>query len=88
LSFDRNPAFAHKCATFWDVSGNTACVHLQFEDRTFTIDAEVMEDQCLLGFIPLERLDLIVDPKQQRLVGRDPRGPTFRGYSPFPLPLD
>lgn len=53
-------------------------LQIQFEDRECTVDAYVMGDQCLLGFIPLECMDLVVDPKGQPLVGAHPGGPLFR----------
>jgi clan AA aspartic protease len=53
-------------------------VAIQFEDRQCSMDAYVMGDECLLGFIALECMDLVVDPKQQRLVGKHPGGPVHR----------
>jgi clan AA aspartic protease len=54
------------------------CLQMQFEGRSCTTDAYVLPgDECLLGFIPLELMDLIVDPKQQALVYRHPDGPVF-----------
>ena len=50
-------------------------IQLAFDNRDCLIDAYVMGDECLLGFIPLECMDLAVDPKGQRLVGRHADGP-------------
>jgi clan AA aspartic protease len=55
-----------------------APVQIEFEDRQCSADAFVMGDECLLGFIPLECMDLVVDPKRQCLVGKHPGGPIFR----------
>ena len=33
-------------------------------------------EEVLLGAIPMEDLDLVVDPARQQVVPRDPRGPT------------
>jgi len=41
-------------------------------------EALVMGEECLIGVVPLEVMDLIVDPKLQRLVGRLPDGPCTR----------
>jgi clan AA aspartic protease len=53
-------------------------IELRFEERSCTTDAYVMGDQCLMGFIPLEALDLMVDPLRQSLVGRHPGGMLHR----------
>lgn len=41
-------------------------------------DAYVMGDQILIGQTLLERTDLLVDCKNQRVVGRHPEGPVHR----------
>lgn len=53
-------------------------VQIRFEDRTYLTEALVLGTECLVGVVPLEVLDLIVDPKTQRLVGRLPEGPCVR----------
>jgi clan AA aspartic protease len=53
-------------------------VQIRFEDRTYLTEALVLGSECLVGVVPLEVLDLIVDPKLQRLVGRLPEGPCVR----------
>lgn len=53
-------------------------IEIQIEDRVCKTEAYVMGDQCLLGFIPLEALDLMVDPARQSLVGRHPGGMLHR----------
>jgi clan AA aspartic protease len=53
-------------------------IQIDFEDRSCRTEAYVMGDQCLLGFIPLEAMDLVVDPGLGRLVGRHPGGPLHR----------
>jgi predicted aspartyl protease len=48
-------------------------------DRRCTLEAVVLgQQECLLGQIPLEAMDLIVDPKRQRVIGRHPEGAIFR----------
>jgi len=53
-------------------------VQIHFEDRSYLTEALVMGTECLVGVVPLEVMDLIVDPKLQRLVGRLPDGPCTR----------
>jgi clan AA aspartic protease len=45
-------------------------VEIRFENRRTTVDAVVMpgETEVLLGSIPLEDMDVLVDPRQQKLV--------------------
>ncbi len=50
-------------------------VRVYFQDRDHGTDALVMGNECLLGAIPLEGMDLIIDPKNQKLMGRYPDGP-------------
>ncbi|GHT93195.1 hypothetical protein FACS1894140_6130 [Spirochaetia bacterium] len=47
-------------------------VRLQWEDRHVTLDPWVVtgEGDVLLGAFPLEVMDLIVDPRNERLIGR------------------
>lgn len=49
-------------------------LEIQFEGRSIYFEAFVLGDECLMGQIPLEGLDLIVDPKRQRLIGAHPEG--------------
>ena len=46
-------------------------VEIRWENRSFTMPAMLVEDapETLLGVIPLEGMDLIVDPLQLKLVG-------------------
>ncbi len=53
-------------------------VQIHFEDRSYLTEALVMGKGCLIGVVPLEVMDLIIDPKLQRLVGRLPDGPCTR----------
>ena len=45
-------------------------VHIHFENRTACCRAFVLPDadEVLLGVIPLEEMDVIIDPKSQKLV--------------------
>ncbi|MDR1174522.1 MAG: hypothetical protein LBK83_03500 [Treponema sp.] len=51
--------------------GLTEPVEVRWKDRTISIQAEVMPDavDILLGTLPLEGLDLYVDPVNQKLAG-------------------
>ena len=50
-------------------------VRVEVAGRTCFVGAMVFGDEVLLGAIPMEDLDLLVDPTRQKLVPRDPRGP-------------
>jgi clan AA aspartic protease len=45
-------------------------VEIRFHDRTFVTEAAVLGDECLMGVIPLEAMDLVVDPKLLRVSAR------------------
>ena len=49
----------------------TGPVEIRWENRSFTMPAMLVENapDILLGVIPLEGMDLIVDPKNQKLIG-------------------
>jgi clan AA aspartic protease len=51
-------------------------VEIHFENRSTTVRAVVLPgaEEPLLGSIPLEDLDVVIDPKQQRLIV-NPRSP-------------
>ena len=53
-----------------------AAVRLTVQDRDFTSDVAEIPDDCpvLIGQIPLEGLDLVVDPIGQRLIGNPEHG--------------
>jgi clan AA aspartic protease len=55
-------------------------VEIKFDDRTYVTEAAVMGDECLLGCIPLEAMDLVVNPKLERVTPnpKHPDGPVFR----------
>ena len=50
-------------------------VRVEVAGRTCFVGAMVFGDEVLLGAIPMEDLDLLVDTGRQQLVPRDPRGP-------------
>ena len=50
-------------------------VRLEVGDRVCFVGAMVFGDEVLLGAIPMEDLDLLVDPARRQVVPRDPRGP-------------
>ena len=58
-------------------------VRVEVAGRTCFVGAMVFGDEVLLGAIPMEDLDLLVDPTRQTLVPRDPRGPASvaKGFS-------
>jgi clan AA aspartic protease len=45
-------------------------VEVRFENRRTTVDAVVLSDQgeVLLGSVPMEDLDVLIDPKRQKLI--------------------
>lgn len=53
-------------------------IQIDYEDRSCMTQAYVMGDECLLGCVPLECMDLAVDPVKERLVGRHPGGSLHR----------
>lgn len=56
--------------------GIYSTVRLTVQGREFTCDVAEIPDDCpvLIGQIPLEGLDFVVDPIQQRLVGNPEHG--------------
>ena len=57
-------------------TGICAAVRLTVQGRDFTTDVAEIPDDCpvLIGQIPLEGLDFVVDPIGQRLVGNPEHG--------------
>jgi hypothetical protein len=51
-------------------------VRLTVQDRDFTVDVAAVPDDCpvLIGQIPLEGLDFVVDPVGQKLIGNPEHG--------------
>jgi clan AA aspartic protease len=45
-----------------------APIEIAFENRTYVTEAVVLGNEPLLGVIPLEAMDLMVDPRQQALI--------------------
>ena len=45
-------------------------LEIRFENRRTTVDAVVLADrgEVLLGSVPMEDLDVIIDPKRQKLI--------------------
>ncbi len=56
--------------------GIYSTVRLTVQGREFTCDVAEIPDDCpvLIGQIPLEGLDFVVDPIQQRLIGNPEHG--------------
>ena len=56
-----------------------APIEIRFQDRVCNVDIAVLGDQCLMGVIPLEAMDLVVDPINERVTpnAKHPEGPTF-----------
>jgi predicted aspartyl protease len=54
-------------------------VRLTVQGRMTSIDVSEVADECpvLIGYIPLEGLDFVVDPKNQRLIGNPEHGGEF-----------
>jgi len=55
-------------------------LEIRFNDRTYVTEAAVLGDECLMGVLPLEAMDLVVDLKRQRVTPNPahPDGPVFR----------
>jgi len=56
-------------------------VEIHFADRSYLSEAVVLEGgECLVGVVPLEVMDLVVDPKREQLVPNPahPDGPCWR----------
>lgn len=53
-----------------------APVEIAFENRSYVTEAVVLGNEPLLGVIPLDAMDLIVDPRQQLLVV-NPQHPNY-----------
>jgi clan AA aspartic protease len=55
-------------------------VEIRFDDRTYVTEAAVLGDECLMGVLPLEAMDLVVNPKLERVTPNPahPDGPLFR----------
>ena len=51
-------------------------VEIAFANRTYATEALVLGDEALMGVLPLEAMDLIVDPRAQR-VEVNPEHPNF-----------
>jgi len=58
----------------------TDALEINWEDRSFTMPALVVKDasEFLLGVLPLEGMDLMVDTVTQRLVGAHGDHPVYR----------
>lgn len=54
-------------------------VRLTIQDRFCSVDVTEVADEypVLIGYIPLENLDFVVDPKNQRLIGNPEHGGEF-----------
>jgi clan AA aspartic protease len=55
-------------------------IEIRLGDRTYVTEAAVLGDECLMGVLPLEAMDLVVDPKNECVIANPahPDGPTFR----------
>jgi hypothetical protein len=45
-----------------------APVEICVENRSYVTEALVLGDDCLMGVLPLEAMDLLVDPTRQKLL--------------------
>lgn len=53
-----------------------APIEIAFGNRSYVTEAVVLGDEPLLGVIPMEAMDLIVDPRQQILIA-NPQHPNY-----------
>lgn len=45
-----------------------APIEIFFENRTYVTEAVVLGDEALMGVLPMEAMDLLVDPSGRRLI--------------------
>lgn len=53
-----------------------APIEIAFENRSYITEAVVLGNGSLLGVIPLGAMDLVVDPRQQRVIA-NPQHPNY-----------
>jgi clan AA aspartic protease len=53
-----------------------APIRINFANRSCTTDAYVFGDEPLIGVVPIEAMDCIIEPRDQRLVV-NPKNPDF-----------
>lgn len=55
-------------------------VEIRFDDRTYVTEAAVLGEECRMGVLPLEAMDLVVDPSGRRVTPNPahPEGLEFR----------
>jgi hypothetical protein len=53
-------------------------LRLECEERDCCVEAVVLGERCVMGFLPLEAMDLTVDLVGRRLVGRSMQGVVYR----------
>ena len=53
-----------------------APIEIAFGNRSYVTEAVVLGNEALLGVIPLEAMDLMVDPRQQTLIA-NPQHPNY-----------
>lgn len=51
-------------------------IAIEFENRRYTTEALVLGNEPLIGCIPMEAMDVIVDPRSQRMIV-NPAHPNF-----------
>jgi len=56
-----------------------APIEIRLNDRSCVMEAAVLGNECLMGVVPLEMMDLVVDPKRQCVTAnpKHPDGPVF-----------
>lgn len=45
-----------------------APIEIHFGNRSYVTEALVLGNECLMGVLPLEAMDLLVDPRSQQLI--------------------
>jgi clan AA aspartic protease len=53
-----------------------APIEIAFANRTYVTEAVVLGNECLMGVLPLEAMDLQVDPRARRMIV-NPRHPNY-----------
>ena len=79
VSLRKVPALANNTVVSLDMVGP---IEVLFENRTATVDAMVLpgDAEVLLGAIPMEAMDVLVDPRRQKLIV-NPEHPILPQYS-------
>jgi clan AA aspartic protease len=82
LGFDLNDVSTYRLTVADTRRIQCPCIaplQITWGDRHYKTEAAVLGDECLMGVLPLEAMDLVVDPKRECLTAnpKHPDGPVF-----------